>query len=101
MRRAEQQIEIAERIEVAEVGAVGRDALVVGAAQHLGAAQRVLDRLPEQPREGQAEELVAEQVEEAHRLLLHRVDQPHAVDELALAGARARRRSAAGPRAAR
>src|SRR5438093_1721597 len=37
-RRAQQQVEIAERVELAEVGAPRRDAFVVGAAQHLRAA---------------------------------------------------------------
>ena len=38
---AEDQIEVAERIEVAEIVALARDHLVVLAQQHLGAAQRV------------------------------------------------------------
>ena len=59
--------------------------VVVLPVQHLGAAQRVFDRLLEQPRQRQREELVAEQVQEAHRLAFHRIDQAHAVDELALA----------------
>src|SRR5262249_29216472 len=65
----------------------GGDALVVGAPEGLGAAERVLDRLAEDPGEGEAEELVADEIEEAHGLALHGVDQPHAVDELARAGA--------------
>src|ERR1051326_1725532 len=80
---AEQQIEVTERIEITEVAPIGGDALVLGAWQHLGAAQRVLDRLSEQPGERHAEELVPEEIEEPHRLLLHRVDEPHAVHEFA------------------
>ena len=44
---AEEQVEVAERIEVAEEAAVGGDALVVAAEEHLGAAQRVLESLLE------------------------------------------------------
>src|SRR5262249_51265918 len=55
--RAEQQVEVSERIEIAEVCAVGRYQLVVGAPQHFRAAERVLDALTEEPRECEAEEL--------------------------------------------
>src|SRR5688500_2218786 len=72
-RGAEEQVEVAERVEVPEVAAVGGQLLVVVAAQHLGAAQGVLDRLPQQPREGQPEELVPQEVREAHRLPFHGV----------------------------
>ena len=59
-RRAEQQVEVAEGIEVAEEGAVGGDALVVLAVERLRAAERVAHLLAEQPREQQGEELVGE-----------------------------------------
>ena len=39
--RAEDQVEIAERIEVAEIAALRAPTLVVLPQQHLGAAQRV------------------------------------------------------------
>src|SRR5438445_3134673 len=74
---AEEQIEVAERIEVTEVAPIGGDSLIFAARQNLGAAQRVFDRLSHQPRESQAEELVTDQVQGAHRLLLHRIDEPH------------------------
>src|SRR5262249_7928631 len=82
-RRPEEQIEVAEGVEVAEVAAPARDAGVVGRPQDLGAAQRVAYRLSEQPRERPTEELVAKQVEEAHGVLLHGVDEPHPVGEFA------------------
>src|ERR1700731_5361017 len=82
---SENQVEVTERIEVTEVGAVGGDGLVVGPAQHLGPAKRVLDVLAEQPGKSHAEELVAEEIQKAHRLLFHRVDKPHTVDEFAAA----------------
>ena len=75
--RPKDQIVIAEGIEVAEIGAVGCDLLVIVPPQHLGAAQGVLDRLTQQPGEDQAEGFVAQQVQEAHGLLLHR-DRPAA-----------------------
>ena len=54
-RGAEQQVEVAEGVEVAEVGAVRGDALVVLAVEGLGAAERVAHLLAEQPREEQGE----------------------------------------------
>ena len=43
LRGAEDEIEVAERVEVPEEGAVRRDSLVVLPPQHLGPAERVLD----------------------------------------------------------
>src|SRR3990172_3335420 len=62
--RAEEEIEIAKRVEVPEVRPLGGDALVVASPQGLGAAQRVLDGLSQQPGEKQAEDLVPHKVEE-------------------------------------
>ena len=53
--------------------------------QRLRAAQGVLDRLVEQPREDEREELVPEDVEEPHRAGLEPVDEPRPVDEFAVA----------------
>src|SRR4029453_711754 len=83
-RGAEQEIEVSEGIEVAEVRAARLDALVVPLEEHLGAAERVGDPLAEEPGERHSEELVPEEVQEAHRLAFHRVDQARAVDEIAL-----------------
>ena len=66
-------------------GPVRRDPLVVLAPEGLRAAQRVAHLLAEQPREEQGEELVREEVQEAHRPALHRVDEARAVHHLALA----------------
>src|SRR5262249_12870441 len=85
-RRAEQEIEVPEGIEVAEEVAIVRDPRVIAPVEHLRAAERILDGLLEKPREGEAEELVSQQVKEAHGLTLYGIDEPHAVDELALAG---------------
>ena len=85
--RAEDQVEIAERIDLAEVGTVGRDPLVICLAQNLGPAQRVLNTLTEQPRKGEAEELVSRHIEEAHRAFLHWVNQTNAIDEFSLTAA--------------
>ena len=72
-RRTEDQIEITEGIEIAEVRAVGGDLIVVGAVKDFGAAECVLEPLVEQVGEGKTEELVAQDVEKTHRLVLHRV----------------------------
>ena len=84
-RGAEQQVEVAEGVEVAEVRPVGRDLLVVRAVEDLRAAQRVADLLPEHPGEQQREHLVGDQVQEAHGPPFHGIDEARAVQELALA----------------
>src|SRR5712691_8312007 len=68
------------------MGAAGLDSLVVLLQQHLGPAERVPDRLLEQPGEEDTEEPVPEVVDDLHRLLFHRVDEAGAIDEAALAG---------------
>jgi hypothetical protein len=83
-RGAEDQVEVSKRIEIAEIGAIPRQHLVVFAQQHLGAAQRIgqsgIDEIAEQI----GKTPVGDQVERAHRLVLHRIDQPGAVDEFGL-----------------
>ena len=76
---------MAIEFEVSEVIPIVEDRLPVAAPHDLGAAQRVLDRLAEKPREGQTEELVGDEVERPHGGVFHRIDQPHAVNELTLA----------------
>ncbi len=84
--RAEKQVEIAERVEVAEMLAPGLDLCVVRFEQHLRTAQRVTDRLFQKPREKLAEEPVADIVHELHGPLFHRVHEPRPIDETSLAG---------------
>src|SRR5216684_2730008 len=83
--RSKNQIEIAEWINFTEVSAIGGDHFVITLAEYLGPAQRVFDVLAQKPGERQAEEFVAKKIEEPHGLLLHRIDQANAVDELRLA----------------
>src|ERR1044072_8863151 len=82
MIRAEDQVEIAEGIKLTKMRAVRRDAPVIGLQQDLGAAKRVLDRLAQRPTEGEAKKLVGAEIAEAHRLVFHRVNQPHAISEI-------------------
>src|ERR1700722_77758 len=86
MRRAKNQVEIAEGIEVAEIGAVVRDHLILGAAQDFCSAKRVFNALPQQPGKREAKELIAQEVEEPHRATFHRINQADAVYKLAAAG---------------
>jgi len=44
--------------------------------------ERVLDLLAEEPTERQPKSLIRDHVQELHRLVLHRIHQPHAVDEI-------------------
>src|SRR5258706_4190447 len=50
-RRPEEQVEVAERIEVPEVSAVRRDPLIVLPEEHLRSAEGVPHLLPEEPAE--------------------------------------------------
>src|SRR5260370_12734400 len=82
----EEQVEIAEWIELAEMFPPGFDLFVVGLEQDLGPAQRVSNGLLEQPREQLAEEPVANVIDELHRAFFHGIDEAGPVDEAALAG---------------
>src|SRR5438445_454676 len=79
---ADQQVEVAERVELSEKGTIRDQGLVVLLEQRLGAAQSVLDGLTQEPAESDAEKPVAHQVGETHRLVLHGIDQPAAVGEV-------------------
>ncbi len=83
---AEEQVEIPKRVEVAEIGAVGRDVFVVGAAQDFGAAERVFDGLTEEPGEDEAEGFVSAEIEELHGALVHGVYEANAISELGASG---------------
>ena len=82
VRRSEQQIEVPERVEVPERSAVLRDAPIIARPQSLGTAEGIGDTLVQDPTEDQPEQLVPRKVGQTHRALLHRVDEPAAVDEL-------------------
>lgn len=58
LRGAEQEIEVAEGIEVAEIVSVCHETKIVVPKQHFGSAQRIFDPLIEQPRERHAEKLI-------------------------------------------
>src|SRR6185437_4822269 len=60
---AEDQIEIAERVDLPEITAVGGDDFVIVAAQYFRAAKRVLDALTQQPGKRHTEEFVAQMIE--------------------------------------
>src|SRR4029079_14617031 len=83
---AENEIEIAERIEPPEIAAPRFEPLVLGPADRFGPAQCRGDALRQQPAKQQGEQLVGDEVETSHGLPLHRIDQARAVDELAFAG---------------
>src|SRR3970282_1831016 len=57
---SEDQVEVAVRIEIAEVSPPGREMGVVQAPDDLGAAERILDGLADQDAQQEAEEAVAE-----------------------------------------
>src|ERR1700737_1034496 len=86
MVAAEKKIEVTEWVEVTEVCAVGSDAFIVFFEKCLRPAERVLHRLSKGPAKGDTEELVCTKVAKAHRLLFHRINQPHAVREIGPSG---------------
>src|SRR6266511_1042435 len=82
LRGAEEQVEVAKRVEIAKESPSRRDLLVVAPPERLGAAQCVLEGLAEQIAEGCPKEFVGEGVEQRHRAAAARIDQPAAVGEL-------------------
>src|SRR5438034_7152848 len=66
--RSEEEIEVAEGVEVPEILPIRRDARVVVTQEHLRPAQRVAEALIEEKAEGPAEDLVPEQVQNPHCL---------------------------------
>src|SRR5258707_9804784 len=70
---AEKQVEIAERIEVPEVGTSPVDAFVVLAPERLGTTECILNRLSQKPGEGHTERLVRTKIGKLHCSLIHGV----------------------------
>src|SRR5512135_1624666 len=85
-RRSKNQIEIAKGIELAKKSPMRRQFVIVGAGKHLRTAQGIFEVLPKHEGEGAREELIAKKIQEPHGSLFHRINEPTAVDELALAG---------------
>src|SRR5438874_4117857 len=85
LRSAEEQIEVTERVEVSEVGAIGLDALVIGAPDDLRSTQGIGDPLLQDPGENETEGSVPEDVQEPHRLAFHWIHESSAGDEISLA----------------
>ena len=73
---SKQQIVVAERIELTEVGAVLDEPFVVGSRKRLRPAQRILDRLPQHVGEAERKTFVSDEVDEAHRFVVHRINEP-------------------------
>ena len=69
LRRAEDQVEIAERIEIAEIVALARQHFVILAQQHLGAAQRIGQARVDEIAEQIGEDAVGDEIERPHRLV--------------------------------
>ena len=105
---AEEEIEVAEGIELAEVAAAGGEPFVVNAPEDLGAAEGVLVGLAEDEAERQAEEFVGIEIQQPHGLALHGARQETAdlIETLVLFDAaqalaqRLARRQQVAPRAA-
>ena len=85
-RCSEEEIEIAERVAAGELRAKAEQTLPVPPAEDLGAAERVFELLAEDEGEGDGEEAIRDQVQEAHRPFVQGVDQAGAVDELSFSG---------------
>src|SRR5882757_135079 len=83
---AEDQIEIAEWIEIAEIAALPRQHLVVLAQQHLGAAKGICHPGVDEIAEQISEAAVGDEVEWPHRLVFHGINQAGAVHEFRFSG---------------
>src|SRR2546422_9730126 len=82
---AEQEIEVAKWSEVAEVRSTGLDLLVVPLEQRLRPTEGVPEALFQEPGKDHAEDLVADQIEQAHRLPRHGIHHAAPVSEFAMA----------------
>ena len=81
---SKEQVEIAKRIEIAEITPVLDDFLVVGFIQDFGATKSVFEPLTQNVREEPAKEFVCQQVEKPHGVFVHGIYEAAAVDELSL-----------------
>ena len=79
------QVKIAKGVEIAKIGAARLQSNVVAPTQDLGTAQCIRKALRQQPSKYQGKGFVRNQVEEAHRIYLHGIDETGTIDELALA----------------
>src|SRR5262245_8550424 len=84
LSRAKQKVEIAERIEITKYVAVLRHPKIIPAEERFRTAQRILDGLSQYPRERDTEEFIGAHVQEAHGLLVHRIDQTTAIRKLGM-----------------
>ena len=83
-RRREDQLEIAEWIEIAEVFPPTNEAVIVVASKELRTAQDIAERCLDENAQHIGKNDVAQLIQKAHRFGLHRVDEPAAVDEIGL-----------------
>ena len=65
----EDEVEVAEGIEIAEVGAVRDDPPVMALQERLGAAKRIGQALVQEPSEEPRKDAVGDKVQKAHRVL--------------------------------
>ena len=61
--RAKEEIKIAEGVKIAEEGASRNNIRVICAPEHLGAAERILEPLPEYPAEENPKTFIGNKVE--------------------------------------
>ena len=83
--RAKEQVVISKWVEVSKEAAAGYNFLVVFAEENFGAAEGVAEALFQKPGEGHAEEFIAQEVEEAHGLVIHLIDEAGPVDKFPFA----------------
>src|SRR5271157_2225508 len=83
--RPKQEVEITKGIQLSKIASAPRQLLIPGPPEDLGTAEAVLDRLADERAQEQGEKAIAQQVEEAHGLGVHSVNQAATIDELTFA----------------
>ena len=68
LRRAEQQIEIPEGIEVSKILPIGHQAIIISPEEDLSSTERIFDPLIQQPGKRHTEEFISDEIEHAHGL---------------------------------
>src|SRR5262249_47565041 len=84
--RSKQELEIAEWVEVSENVTIRFDMQVVSPEQGFRSAERIFDRLSDDPTEREAEKLIGAHVQKPHGFPLHRINKSHAVGEFRSTG---------------
>jgi hypothetical protein len=82
--RAEQQVKIAERVEIAEIRAIGHDAGIILLPEHFRSAKSVFNGLAEEPTEEFSKNMICNHVQKSHGFIVHWIHHSAPINELTM-----------------